>query len=153
MGVFWEMLTEVTMMKLTDDLPRTCLPDDRGGGAPQLVVTRGPGPAKGASLAVDRDITVLGSHPRSEIVLGHGTVSRRHAEIRRDDAQFILCDAGSLNGTYLNRQPVDCAGLVDGDEVQIGVFRMLFRLAAASSMCRPTVTATPKIAGTPSAGP
>ncbi|UZG59634.1 FHA domain-containing protein (plasmid) [Rhodococcus opacus] len=119
-------------MKLTDVLPRTCLPDDRGGSAPQLVVTRGHGQKKGASLAVDRGITVLGSHPRSEIALGHGTVSRRHAEIRRDEAKFILCDAGSLNGTYLNRQPVDCAGLVDGDEVQIGVFRMHFRLPAAS---------------------
>ncbi|MFC9557794.1 FHA domain-containing protein [Rhodococcus sp. NPDC056960] len=131
-GVLKPILIEVATMNLTDDLPRTHLPGDRGDGAPQLVVTRGPGQTKGASLAVDRDITVLGSHPRSEIVLGHGTVSRRHAEIRRDGAQFILCDVGSLNGTYLNRQPVDCAGLVDGDEVRIGVFRLLFRLPAAS---------------------
>ncbi|ABH00870.1 possible forkhead associated domain (FHA) (plasmid) [Rhodococcus jostii RHA1] len=120
-------------MKVTDARPLLRPPNDGIGDAPQIFVIRGPSQAKGASLAVDRDITVLGSHPESEIVLGHGTVSRRHAEIRREGGKFILCDAGSLNGTYLNRQPVDCAGLVDGDEVQIGVFRMLFRLPAAST--------------------
>ncbi|MDT2007605.1 FHA domain-containing protein [Rhodococcus opacus] len=123
-------------MNLTDVPPRTHLPDQRSGGgrrwsSPQLVVTRGPGPTKGVALPLDGDLTALGSHPDAGIVLGHGTVSRRHAEIRRDGERYVVCDSGSLNGTYVNRQPVDCADLAAGDEVRIGVFRMLFQLPGA----------------------
>jgi pSer/pThr/pTyr-binding forkhead associated (FHA) protein len=35
-------------------------------------------------------------------------------------------DVGSLNGTYVNREPVDSAVLANGDEVQIGKFRLVF---------------------------
>jgi pSer/pThr/pTyr-binding forkhead associated (FHA) protein len=39
---------------------------------------------------------------------------------------FIVKDAGSLNGTYVNRQLVTERTLENGDEVQIGKFRMVF---------------------------
>jgi pSer/pThr/pTyr-binding forkhead associated (FHA) protein len=35
-------------------------------------------------------------------------------------------DVGSLNGTYLNRERIEQAPLVSGDEVQIGKYRLLF---------------------------
>ena len=54
------------------------------------------------------------------------TVSRRHAEFRRDAGEFVVVDVGSLNGTYVNREPVDTAVLANGDEVQIGKFRLVF---------------------------
>jgi pSer/pThr/pTyr-binding forkhead associated (FHA) protein len=54
------------------------------------------------------------------------TVSRRHAEFRRDVGEFVVVDVGSLNGTYVNREPVDTAVLASGDEVQIGKFRLVF---------------------------
>ena len=54
------------------------------------------------------------------------TVSRRHAEFRREDGTFRVVDVGSLNGTYVNREPVDSAVLANGDEVQIGKFRLVF---------------------------
>jgi pSer/pThr/pTyr-binding forkhead associated (FHA) protein len=54
------------------------------------------------------------------------TVSRRHAEIVREGAQYILRDDGSLNGTYVNAQRVEQAVLAQGDEVQIGKFRLVF---------------------------
>ena len=54
------------------------------------------------------------------------TVSRRHAEFRQDDDEFQVVDVGSLNGTYVNREPVDSAVLANGDEVQIGKFRLVF---------------------------
>jgi len=53
-------------------------------------------------------------------------VSRRHAEFRNDHGEFIVVDVGSLNGTYVNREPVDTAVLANGDEVQIGKFRLVF---------------------------
>jgi pSer/pThr/pTyr-binding forkhead associated (FHA) protein len=53
-------------------------------------------------------------------------VSRRHAEFRRDDDEFKVVDVGSLNGTYVNREAVESAVLLNGDEVQIGKFRLVF---------------------------
>jgi pSer/pThr/pTyr-binding forkhead associated (FHA) protein len=54
------------------------------------------------------------------------TVSRRHAEFRWENDEFHVVDVGSLNSTYVNREPVDSAVLVNGDEVQIGKFRLTF---------------------------
>ena len=36
---------------------------------------------------------------------------------RRVNGQFFVVDAGSLNGTYVNRQRVDQATLKNGDEI------------------------------------
>ena len=38
----------------------------------------------------------------------------------------MVRDAGSLNGTYLNRQRVESSPLADGDELQIGTFKLVF---------------------------
>ena len=54
------------------------------------------------------------------------TVSRRHAEFRRRDDQFLVRDVGSLNGTYVNRQRVEETLLAAGDELQIGKFKLTF---------------------------
>ena len=67
-----------------------------------------------------------GRHPASDIFLDDITVSRRHAEFRRDNGKFHVVDLGSLNSTYLNHEPVDSAVLANGDEIQIGNFRLVF---------------------------
>ena len=54
------------------------------------------------------------------------STAARHAEFRRRNSEFQVVDVGSLNGTYVNREPVDTAVLVNGDEVQIGKFRLVF---------------------------
>ncbi len=60
-------------------------------------------------------------------VLDDVTVSRRHAEFRLDkDGSWAVADVGSLNGTYVNRQPVDSTVRANNDEVQIGKFRLVF---------------------------
>ena len=53
-------------------------------------------------------------------------MSRGHAKFRRDNGGFRVVDIGSLNGTYLNRQPGRSAVLASGDEIQIGKFRLMF---------------------------
>ena len=93
-------------------------------GAALLVVKRGPN--AGSRFLLDRAVTSAGRHPDSDIFLDDVTVSRRHAEFRSDRGEFVVVDVGSLNGTYVNREPVDTAVLVDGDEVQIGKFRLVF---------------------------
>ena len=70
-------------------------------------------------------MTTSGRHPDSDIFLDDVTVSRRHAEFHRDGATFTVRDVGSLNGTYVNRERVEAATLSNGDEVQIGKFRLV----------------------------
>ena len=93
-------------------------------GAALLVVKRGPN--AGSRFLLDQTTTSAGRHPDSEIFLDDVTVSRRHAEFRLDGGDFQVVDVGSLNGTYVNREPVDSATLANGDEVQIGKFRLVF---------------------------
>lgn len=67
-----------------------------------------------------------GRNPDSEIFLDDVTVSRRHAVFTRADGEFTVRDTGSLNGTYVNRHRISEAPLHNGDEVQIGKFRLVF---------------------------
>ena len=81
----------------------------------------------GQRLTLDLPLTRLGRHPQSDISLDDITVSRRHADIERlADGGYEIRDAGSLNGTYVNGERVEKARLNNGDEVQIGKFRMVF---------------------------
>lgn len=89
-----------------------------------LVVKRGPN--AGSRFPLDKDLISAGRHPQSDIFLDDVTVSRRHAEFRRTGEGFSVSDVGSLNGTYVNREPIETASLANGDEVQIGKFRLVF---------------------------
>jgi pSer/pThr/pTyr-binding forkhead associated (FHA) protein len=84
------------------------------------------GTQAGDRFTLDRDLTRLGRHPDSEISLDDITVSRRHAEIHRTDDGYTVTDAGSLNGTYVNQERIEKAPLRQGDELQIGKFRLVF---------------------------
>jgi pSer/pThr/pTyr-binding forkhead associated (FHA) protein len=98
--------------------------DELPAGVGMLVVTRGPN--SGSRFALDAALVTAGRHPDSGIFLDDITVSRRHAEVRRVGDGYKVADVGSLNGTYLNRQRVEEAELRDGDELQIGTFKLLF---------------------------
>ena len=93
-------------------------------GSAALVVRRGP--AAGSRYLLDEPLTTLGRHPDSSIFLDDVTVSRRHAEVARTDDGYVVRDLGSLNGTYLNRARVDEAPLANGDELQVGSFKLTF---------------------------
>lgn len=99
--------------------------DELPAGVGMLVVTRGPN--SGSKYALDEPLVTAGRHPDSVIFLDDITVSRRHAEVRRTSDGYEVKDVGSLNGTYLNRERVETASLADGDELQIGTFKLLFR--------------------------
>jgi pSer/pThr/pTyr-binding forkhead associated (FHA) protein len=97
-----------------------------------LLVIKG-GPTSGSTVLIEKDVTVLGRNPDSDVFLNDVTVSRRHAEVVRDGTRFALKDAGSLNGTYVNRQRVDAAQLTSGDELQIGRFKLVFYTAPGAA--------------------
>ncbi|MFD3843409.1 FHA domain-containing protein [Streptomyces sp. NPDC058642] len=94
-------------------------------GSALLVVRRGPN--SGSRFLLDGELTTAGRHPQSDIFLDDVTVSRRHVEFRRQpDGSFTVADVGSLNGTYVNRERIDSVPLHNGDEVQIGKYRLVF---------------------------
>ncbi|RSS72254.1 FHA domain-containing protein [Streptomyces sp. WAC06614] len=94
-------------------------------GSALLIVRRGPN--SGSRFLLDGELTTAGRHPQSDIFLDDVTVSRRHVEFRRSqDGGFTVADVGSLNGTYVNREPIDSVALHNGDEVQIGKYRLVF---------------------------
>ncbi|MCX4402187.1 zinc-ribbon and FHA domain-containing protein [Streptomyces sp. NBC_01764] len=94
-------------------------------GSALLVVRRGPN--SGSRFLLDGELTTAGRHPQSDIFLDDVTVSRRHVEFRRAaDGSFTVADVGSLNGTYVNRERIDSVPLSNGDEVQIGKYRLVF---------------------------
>ncbi len=90
-----------------------------------LVVRAGGGRA-GETFPLERERIVVGRSPECEVFLDDVTVSRRHAVLSRDEDGYTIEDQGSLNGTYVNRRRVERAKLDDGDEVQIGKYRLTF---------------------------
>nr|WP_269760117.1 MULTISPECIES: FHA domain-containing protein [unclassified Ornithinimicrobium] len=89
-----------------------------------LIVLRGPN--TGARFLLDAEEVSSGRHPNSDIFLDDVTVSRRHAVFARSGEGYEVRDVGSLNGTYVNRERIDQQVLEQGDEVQIGKFRLVY---------------------------
>lgn len=79
----------------------------------------------GNRFTLSKDITQIGRHQDSDILLDDITVSRRHAEVVRTSKSLIVRDLGSLNGTYVNQSRVDEFALQHGDELQVDKYRMV----------------------------
>ncbi|NYE68755.1 pSer/pThr/pTyr-binding forkhead associated (FHA) protein [Microlunatus parietis] len=93
-------------------------------GSALLVVRRGSN--AGSRYLLNTDVVTAGRHQDSDIFLDDISVSRRHAEFTRSAEGITIKDLGSLNGTYVNRELVEQRLLAQGDEVQIGKFRLVF---------------------------
>jgi FHA domain-containing protein len=92
---------------------------------PALVVRAGGGRA-GESFKPTGERTRIGRSPDCEIFLDDVTVSRNHAVLVERGGEFIVEDQGSLNGTFVNRHRIETARLENGDELQVGKYRMTF---------------------------
>ena len=92
--------------------------------APALVVRSG-GRA-GESFHPTKAQTTIGRSPDCDVFLDDVTVSRRHAVLIRRGEEWFIEDQGSLNGTFLNRNRIESASLENGDELQVGKYRLLF---------------------------
>jgi FHA domain len=92
---------------------------------PALVIRSGGGRV-GESFALTGERLTIGRRPDSDVFLDDVTVSRDHALLIRRGDDYWLDDCGSLNGTYVNRARIDSHHLVDGDELQIGKYKLSY---------------------------
>jgi pSer/pThr/pTyr-binding forkhead associated (FHA) protein len=115
---------------------QTFTPDERDNGPAEVLEDLG---VKGAALVVrsgggragemfhpEGETTTIGRSPDCGIFLDDVTVSRKHAVLVKRDDGFFIEDQGSLNGTFVNRKRVESAQIDDGDELQIGKYRLTF---------------------------
>jgi hypothetical protein len=90
------------------------------------VVIRSGGNRVGESFPLEGDRMTVGRRPDSDVFLDDVTVSRDHALVVKRGGDFYLDDLGSLNGTYVNRRRIESHRLADGDELQIGKYKLTF---------------------------
>jgi pSer/pThr/pTyr-binding forkhead associated (FHA) protein len=111
----------------TDGAPVGRIELPRGVGL--LVVRRGTD--EGARFPLEQRETTVGRNPDADVFLDDITVSRKHAVFVTEGQVTTVRDAGSLNGTYVNRARIDEAVLSSGDEVQVGKFKLVYLRGAA----------------------
>ena len=116
--------TEAYQVDETGELRAVDLDEVTGEGA-TLAIRSGGGRA-GEVFSVAGDRMTIGRSPDAEVFLDDVTVSRNHALlVRRRDGLYID-DLGSLNGTYVNRRRIDSHRLEDGDELQVGKYKLTY---------------------------
>ena len=89
-----------------------------------VLVIRAGGGRSGESFTIDDDRMSIGRTPDASLFLDDVTVSRNHALLVRRRAGLYIDDLGSLNGTYVNRRRIESHQLADGDEIQIGKYKL-----------------------------
>jgi FHA domain/zinc-ribbon domain len=90
------------------------------------LVIRAGGGRVGESFPLSAERMTIGRRPDSDIFLDDVTVSRDHALLVRRSGDYFLDDLGSLNGTYVNRHRIESHRLEDGDELQVGKFKLAY---------------------------
>ncbi|MFL5933236.1 MAG: FHA domain-containing protein [Gaiellaceae bacterium] len=99
--------------------------DEIAAEGPALVVRSGGGRA-GEHFTPTGERTTIGRSPDNDIFLDDVTVSRKHAVLVHKEEAFFIEDQGSLNGTFLNRRRIESGRLENGDELQIGKYKLSF---------------------------
>ena len=98
---------------------------DTGVSGPALVVRAGGGRA-GETFHPNGPRTLIGRSPDCDVFLDDVTVSRKHAVLVEENGEFFVEDQGSLNGTFVNRKRIERTEIGDGDELQVGKYRLTF---------------------------
>ena len=90
------------------------------------LVIRSGGGRVGQSFPLHGERMTIGRSPEAEVFLDDVTVSRDHAVLVRRSGAWFLDDSGSLNGTYVNRRRIESHKLEEGDELQIGKYKLTY---------------------------
>jgi ribosomal protein L40E len=117
--------SETTMTFTPEEAEEDGLGLPEGIDGPALIVRAGGGRA-GETFPLEHERITIGRSPDCEIFLDDVTVSRKHAVITKNGDDFRIEDEGSLNGTFVNKKRVEAAELENGDELQIGKYRLTY---------------------------
>jgi len=117
---------QTTMNYSPGDSPETLPPLSRQLPERATLVIRSGGGRAGETYELTGERTTIGRHPDSDVFLDDVTVSRNHAVVSREDDAYVIADQGSLNGTYVNRRRIERQTLLDGDELQVGKYKLTF---------------------------
>ena len=117
--------SETTMTFTPEEAEEDGLGLPEGIDGPALIVRAGGGRA-GETFPLEHERITIGRSPDCEIFLDDVTVSRKHAVIAKSGDDFRIEDEGSLNGTFVNKKRVEAADLENGDELQIGKYRLTY---------------------------
>ncbi len=82
------------------------------------------GPGAGQSVDVEGEVVI--GRENADLTIADAEMSRRHAVVRATDDGVEIEDLGSLNGTFVNRKRIERASIGDGDELQVGKYRLTF---------------------------
>ncbi len=116
--------TEAYQLDETGELRPVDLQQVTGEGA--TLAIRSGGGRTGQSFPLRGERMVIGRSPDAEIFLDDVTVSRDHAVLVRRSGAWFLDDSGSLNGTYVNRRRIESHRLQNGDELQVGKYKLTY---------------------------
>ena len=120
-----EQTGDATQTFTPEEIEEAARAEEVGLDGPALVVRSGGGRA-GETFRPAGERTMIGRSPDCDVFLDDVTVSRNHAVLVDRDGRFRIEDQGSLNGTFVNRRRIDAADLENGDELQIGKYRLTF---------------------------
>ncbi|MEO6495955.1 MAG: FHA domain-containing protein [Solirubrobacteraceae bacterium] len=120
-----EPVTATYRVGETGELIAVDLEDVVASDGAALVIRTGGGRV-GESFPLQGERVSLGRRPESDVFLDDVTVSRDHALLVHRADGWHLDDLGSLNGTYVNRERIESRKLTDGDELQVGKYKLTF---------------------------
>jgi hypothetical protein len=119
-----EATTATYMIDATGELKPVDVADVAAGGG--ALVIRSGGGRVGQSFPLTGERMTVGRSPDADVFLDDVTVSRDHAVLVNRHGGWYLDDSGSLNGTYVNRKRIDSHRLEDGDELQVGKYKLTY---------------------------
>jgi hypothetical protein len=117
---------QTTMNYSPGESPEALAPLANDAAERATLVIRSGGGRAGETYTLTAERTTIGRHPDSDVFLDDVTVSRNHAVVTREDDAYVIADRGSLNGTYVNRRRIERQTLLDGDELQVGKYKLTF---------------------------
>jgi hypothetical protein len=120
-----EPVTATYRVGETGELIAVDLDDVVASEGAALVIRTGGGRV-GESFPLHGERVAVGRRPESDVFLDDVTVSRDHALLVHRTDGWHLDDLGSLNGTYVNRERIESRKLSDGDELQVGKYKLTF---------------------------
>jgi pSer/pThr/pTyr-binding forkhead associated (FHA) protein len=121
-----EPAADATQTFSPDELDDSANADEEIGLVGPALVVRSGGGRSGETFRPAGERTMIGRSPDCDIFLDDVTVSRKHALLVREGGRFRIEDQGSLNGTFVNKKRIDASPLENGDELQIGKYRLTY---------------------------